>query len=136
MLFRSATIQQIRLGEPLQARIEMAPVAAALVVPSAGITLTALGDSVRLPVAVVFATGDTILGAQVGWTSASPAVVEVSRGGLFGIARAPGEAQLTAALAPLSAKLTARVVQVADTIEVSPAPGLSLEVSGPTAALA
>jgi uncharacterized protein YjdB len=99
----------------------MAPIPTALLVPPAGITFTALGDSLRLPVAAVFATGDTILGVAVAWTSASPAIVEISRNGAFGLARSPGDAQLTARMSALTARLTARVVQVPDTIEVAPA---------------
>jgi Big-like domain-containing protein len=118
-LFTGGTIKQIRLGEPISVRLEMSPVPVALLVPAAGVTLTALGDSVRLPAAAVFATGDTILGAHVSWTSANPAVIEAR--GAFGLARGPGEAQLTARLATLTARLTARVVQAPDTVDVQPA---------------
>jgi uncharacterized protein YjdB len=41
--------------------------------------------------------------------------------GAFGFARSPGEAQLTARLASLTARLTARVVQAPDTVDVQPA---------------
>jgi uncharacterized protein YjdB len=118
-LFTGGAIKQIRLGEPLSVRMEMSPIPVALLVPATGVTLTALGDSVRLPAAAVFATGDTILGASVTWTSANPGVVEAR--GAFGLARGQGETQLTARVATLTARLTARVVQAADTVDVQPA---------------
>ena len=118
-LFEGTAIVRVALGEPVSARIGLDPIAHHVMVPAPTVTLTALGDTLQLVGAVVFATGDTIDGATVAWSAESNDVVQVSPGGLL-VARARGEARVMASAGELSATLTARVVQEPDTVLVVP----------------
>lgn len=75
-------------------RMAITPVASTVIGGPTPSLLTALGDTASLDGAVIFATGDTIHGARIEWSSEDPSIMEVV--GDRAISRGNGRAMLTA----------------------------------------
>ena len=108
--------QSVRLsrGASVQAEVALLPVPAEVRVAAVPV-VEAIGDTVPLSGAVLFATGDTVPGAEVAWSTPDSAVVRLISGGRL-VARAEGVARLTATSGGLSAEgpvtVRARVASV------------------------
>jgi hypothetical protein len=62
--------------------ITLRPVVAAIAVPAGAPTITAIGGTITLAAAAVFATGDTIPNIPLTWTSLDPAILSVTSAGV------------------------------------------------------
>ncbi len=119
-LFAGHAIVAVEPGKPVSATIPIAPVAAALRVDRDVPTFEALGDTIRLASAVLFATGDTIPGVAASWSSEADSIVQVTRAGLA-IARGDGRTRLLARYGPLADSVAVRVARVPAEVVVLPA---------------
>lgn len=129
----SATLER---GRTARAEISLAAIPAGIRIPEPPAPLEALGDTLRLDGAVVFATGDTIPGLAVEWESENPAVVSVTSDGVA-VAVSQGEAVLAASFGEFRETLPVQVVPVVTQVVVTPAeaqldPGASMELSAET----
>ncbi len=107
-LFKGVRVIRIQIGAPTSAEIPLSPIPAFVRAGERTIRFQHVGDTARLSAAVLFATGDTIPGAPVQWTSANPEVVFVTPAGLAA-ARQPGETELFVAHGALRDTVLARV---------------------------
>ena len=118
-LFEGATVAALEVGVPQRVEVALTAVPAALSLPDSVRTLTAIGDSARLSAAVLFATGDTIPGLPITWTSDNPAVAAVTSG-TWVVAKREGEARLAATHGSLARVLPVRVEARVTTVLVTP----------------
>lgn len=127
-LYRGSTELLLERGARASVEITPEPVPFAIELPPTPDPFEAIGDSVPLPGAVVFATGDTIPGWVPDWNSQSPGVVAIE--GDFAVATGEGSATLAASFRQLQETWTVRVEPVVQSIAVIPpsvqiAPGLT-----------
>ncbi|MBX6363196.1 MAG: Ig-like domain-containing protein [Gemmatimonadetes bacterium] len=125
-VFRGQGTVELQRGRTSPAEIALTPVVTAVRVPNSPQTITALGDTLRLVGAAVFATGDTVTGSTVQWRTLDPNVVEVSSSGLVR-ALAEGTARLIASFGSFEATTQVVVRATVARIDVAP-PSLTLLV--------
>ncbi len=118
-VFRGGADVNLRRGGRTEADVALEAVPAGLSVPPEPAPLEALGDTVDLSGAVVFATGDTIPGALPSWRSLDPEIVEVSEDGTA-VAVANGDARVEAFFGELAEALLVQVRQRVAELTVSP----------------
>jgi alpha-tubulin suppressor-like RCC1 family protein len=109
----------LQSGGAAEVRLTPAPVPAGVRLPASLPRMSSLGDTLHLQAVVVFATGDTIPGLEVGWSTPDTAVVAVTPQGRV-IARAEGEARLVATHAAASATATLHVQAEVATVQIEP----------------
>lgn len=95
------------------------PVNSVRITPGAD-TLTALGDTVRLSATAIDADGTVVPGVALSWSSDDPSVVTVTPDGLAS-AVGNGIAEIVASADEVSGSAELAVIQVATSVEVSPA---------------
>jgi uncharacterized protein YjdB len=100
-----------------QVVVQQEPATVAFEAPS--VTLTFLGDTVRVLAEVRDSGGSALPGSAVAWTSANPSVAAVTTGGLVS-AVAVGSTQLTARYGSVSGTLAVQVSQVPASVRVAP----------------
>lgn len=71
VLFSGSQTVTVKQGEVTQSQLALAPVAAGLALPTT-FNVNVLGQAVQLPGAVVFATGDTITGGVITYSTSAP----------------------------------------------------------------
>ena len=99
--------------EPVE--ITLQPVVAALVVPAGIPTIPAIGGTLQLTAAAVFATGDTVPGVTFTWSSVDPKIISVTPGGMArGLAEGDGRVEVRAgnAVAMATVRVRASVASV------------------------
>jgi hypothetical protein len=117
-LFRGSGTFQLRTG-PVQIQLNLEPIGHALVLPVEPTVLTALGDTLRVNGAIVFATLDTVLLTPVtDWTSLDPAVVSIIGGAP--VARSEGQARLIGRTGALADTMPVQVSFLVTTIVMGP----------------
>jgi uncharacterized protein YjdB len=120
VLFRGNAAVVVTRGDTTRVDLALTPVPAAAQLPAALPPLTALGDTVRIAAAVVFATGDTIPDVPLVWTSGTPAVATVSQAGLV-TAHAEGQTEIRVTHAGFSASVQLQVAALVTSVTVQPA---------------
>ena len=135
-LFGGEGSAELERGRTAQAEVGLAPIPSGIRIPPPPEPLESLGDTLILVGAVVFATGDTIPGLEVEWSSDAPEVVSVTPQGVA-VALAEGEAELQASFADFLETLTVRVAPVVVEVEVTPAaveadPGATVQFTAET----
>lgn len=95
-IFAGSGTGVLRLGLSEPVEIVLAPVANGVVFPAEQLVIEELQVPVPLEAAVVFATGDSIPGAPIAWTSANPDLVEIVNQSQA-VAYANGTTSITAA---------------------------------------
>ncbi|TVR63137.1 MAG: hypothetical protein EA422_10015 [Gemmatimonadales bacterium] len=118
-LFGGEGSAELERGRTARAEIGLSPIPSGIRIPAPPEPVEALGDTIFLEGAVVFASGDTIPGLEVEWRSNAPEIVTVSRQGVA-VAVGEGEADLEASFADFVETLTIRVAPVVVDVEVSP----------------
>ncbi|TVP59268.1 MAG: hypothetical protein EA351_01800 [Gemmatimonadales bacterium] len=118
-LFEGSSQVALERGTRNTVELAMSPVPAAVELPAPPPPLEAIGDSLPLGGAVVFATGDTVPGPSPEWRSLDPGVVEVVGTGLA-VATGEGEVRLEASHGSLSSQWLVRVEPVVVAINVRP----------------
>lgn len=109
-LFKGGRAVRIESGVPTVAEVPLLPIPALLRASHDALTLEAVGDTVRLSSAVLFASEDTIPELAGAWSSKNPEIVAVSPSGLA-LARAVGETLLVVHFGELlEAAVEARVL--------------------------
>lgn len=99
-----------RPTDPVPVRIEISP--------PAGL-LTSIGQILRLSATLYDASGNTLTGLNVSWSSGNSAVASVSDDGVV-IARSEGTTQITAAAGGIRTSITVTVVRSPSRIVVTP----------------
>jgi uncharacterized protein YjdB len=120
VLFRGSAAVVVARGDTTRVDVALTPVPAAAQLPAAIPPLTALGDTVTITAAVVFATGDTIPDVPLVWTSGTPAVATVSQAGLV-TAHAEGQTEIRVTHAGFSASAQLQVAALVTSVTVQPA---------------
>jgi uncharacterized protein YjdB len=120
VLFRGSTEVLVTRGDTTRVDLELIPVPAAAQLPGAVAPLTALGDTVRISGAVVFATGDTIPHAALTWTSSAPTVATVTQDGLV-TALTEGQTEIRVTHDGLTASVQLQVAALVTSVTVQPA---------------
>lgn len=123
-LFEGGGIVRIDPGQPTSAPIAVQPVPAALFAEAPLVLIPNVGESVDIGSAVLFATGDTVTGAEGTWLSEDPATVSVTPDGT------------ATALQLGQTRLEVRYDGLADTVVVATSPVDSVVVLPTTATLA
>lgn len=96
-------------GSTAPVEITLQPVVAAVVVPAGIPTIPAIGGTLQLTAAAVFATGDTVPGVTFTWSSVDPRIVSVTPGGLArGLAEGDGRVEVRAGNAVATATVRVR----------------------------
>jgi hypothetical protein len=120
VLFRGSADVLVTRGDTTRVDLALIPVPAAAQLPAAIPPLTALGDTVTIAAAVVFATGDTIPDVPLVWTSGTPAVATVTQAGLV-TAHAEGQTEIRVTHAGFSASVQLQVAALVTSVTVQPA---------------
>jgi alpha-tubulin suppressor-like RCC1 family protein/uncharacterized protein YjdB len=118
-LFEGSGTAALAAGKTTQVDITLNPVADHVVVPDSLPTLTAPGDSLPLGGAVVFATGDTIQGLALTWSTPDTAVARVRASG-YAVAVGEGAAKFTGSYGGFSGTVDLNVHFVIGSIEIAP----------------
>jgi uncharacterized protein YjdB len=118
-LFQGSGTAALQAGMTTQVAIQLDPVASGVAVPASLATLTAPGDSLRPGGAVVFATGDTIPGLAVTWTTPDTAVARIHDNG-YAVAAGEGTATLTGRFGSFSGTVNLDVHFEIGSIEIAP----------------
>jgi uncharacterized repeat protein (TIGR02543 family) len=119
-LFEGSTSVRLERGQTAEAGVQLAPVVGRLEVPASAGPITAIGGTLPLEGAVLFATGDTVENAQLTWQSLDPAVATVTTQGMV-TARSEGEARIVARYLEHQATVLVRVQAVVARVDVTPA---------------
>lgn len=117
-LFRGSGSTTLETTGTTALNVPLTPVVSGVVAPDPVATFTAIGETLTLSAAAVFATGDTVPGAPIVWRSLNPEVVTVS--GATATAQAEGTAQVEASSG--SATATTSIVVAADVAMVNVTP--------------
>lgn len=104
---------------PTQVDVALEPVVARVEMEDPALRFTAIGETGRLSGTAVFATGDTIPGVEIVWSSLDPEIVEVDPDGAA-VALAEGDARIRAEAGDATTEGTASVAPVAVRITVTP----------------
>jgi hypothetical protein len=116
-VFEGTSSVRLERGQTATASITLAPVAAGIeVAPPAG-PITAIGNTLALDGAAMFATGDPVEGVSLDWESLDPDVATVSLQGVV-TAHAEGEARIVASYLGHQTTVVVHVDPVATTIVV------------------
>jgi hypothetical protein len=126
-LFRGQATVVLRRGETARVTLSLNPVPAGVRPPEDIPVVRTLGDTIRLEVTALFATGDAIEGAVVVWSTLDPDIVEVLTDGRV-IARAEGQARVVATVGDVSETLLIMVQATATGVQVLP-PSASIFVA-------
>ena len=125
-LFRGSQPVALRAGRTTTVTVTLQPVVAGVIAPDSIGTLTAYGQAFQLSGVAVFATGDTIDGAPVKWSSLDAGVASIDSAGLL-IARSDGIARLVVRALNYADTTTARVLANVYSISVNPS-GTSIPI--------
>jgi uncharacterized protein YjdB len=120
VLFRGSADVVVTRGDTTRAELQLIPVPAATLLPAAIPPITALGDTVRIAGAVVFATGDTIPDVALSWTSSAPTVATVTQTGLV-TAVSEGQTEIRASHGAFTASVPLQVAALVTRVIVQPA---------------
>jgi hypothetical protein len=120
-LFRGEGSATLAESGPTTVDLTLSPVVAEIAIDNPVATFTAIGEAQRLTGAAVFATGDTVTGVAVSWTTLDPDIVVVQTNG-DAVARAEGEARIQAAAAGVTSSGRALVNPEVVAVTVSPSP--------------
>jgi uncharacterized protein YjdB len=118
-LFTGNATATVQRGRSVDIEVTLSPTPSGVRVAEYPAPLTAIGSSIQLEGAVVFATGDTLRGLALTWTSMDPAVASVTPQGLL-TATGEGDARVVGAYQALQATAQIQVRPVVDAVEVSP----------------
>lgn len=118
-VFRGSDPVTLEAGRTTSVDVVLEPVPDRLALPVEVATLTALGDTVELDGAVLFATGDTIPDAIPTWSSLDPEIATASSDGIV-VAQSEGEARIVAAYAALTDTVTVVVDPAVANVVVEP----------------
>lgn len=118
-LFTGAGETTLTPEGPNQVSLDIEAQPAGLAVPSALPEISVLYDTVPIPGAALFASGDTITGAPIRWTSLNPDVVEVI-GDTRMAALRDGDARLAAEYAGFADTAAVTVLVVVTSVTVEP----------------
>lgn len=94
-------------------------VASSIVISPQADTMTAIGDSIQLTVAVTDAMGHAVSGLTIGWMTLDTAVVRVTQGGTV-IAKSNGQTTIVATTGSLADSVSIRVAQIVASIDLTP----------------
>ncbi len=137
-LFAGSGSLTVRPGETGGTTITLSPIAAGVAIDAPG-DVAAYEEPVQLHATAVFATGDSIPGSSVAWSSLDPQVATVSEAGVL-VAHADGTARIVAravvAGTPTGAADTASVRVHAEVATVTVAPASARLAVGGTQAFA
>ncbi|MDB4947955.1 MAG: Ig domain protein group 2 domain protein [Gemmatimonadetes bacterium] len=117
-LFRGTARAGLHAAQVVPVEVAIAPVAAGISVPDSVGPLASIGDTARLTGMLLFATGDSIGGEGLAWTSLDPAIADVAAGP-SAVARANGVARLVAAAGDLRDTTLVRVRQQVRALRVT-----------------
>lgn len=126
-LFRGGHAVNLRRGQVTAVQVVLEPVVAGVMLPDQVPTITAIGDTVALVGVAVFATGDTIPGIPLAWSSSNPAVVTVEPDGRV-IARGEGQARVRAQAGAFRDSVNVVVAAVVEDVTIDP-PAATLPVA-------
>jgi Bacterial Ig-like domain (group 2) len=118
-LFRGSKAVALKAGRTTTITVTLEPVVAGVIAPDSVGTLTVYGQSLQLSAVAIFATGDTIDGAPVKWSSLDAGVASIDSAGLL-VARSDGLARLVVRALDYADTTTARVLANVYSITVSP----------------
>lgn len=118
-LFTGAQSVRLARGRQASAQVTLAPVADQVRVAATPV-VEALGDTVPLGAAVLFASGDTVPGVPVAWSTLDPAIVQMISGARL-VALAEGTARVVATHGSLTAQGTVQVRGRVVSVAVTPA---------------
>ncbi|HEX2091082.1 MAG TPA: Ig-like domain-containing protein [Longimicrobiaceae bacterium] len=119
-LFGGSTTVDLRRGETTRAEVRVTPIAAGVRVLKTLPTLQSIGDTLQLSGAVVFASGDTITGVPLTWSTPDVSVAQVNAQGVL-VSRAEGQARVVGAYQGFADTATVRVAARVASITVTPA---------------
>lgn len=125
-LFNARQDVVLRRSATTSVDLVLEPVPSSVQTPSGVGPITALGDTVHLNGAVLFATGDTIRSAAVQWSTDNTSIVDLTPSGRV-IALAEGTARLTASYQGYLSQIDVQVAPVVTSVSVSP-PAPTIEV--------
>lgn len=117
-LFTGASTVRLARGRQDSAAVELLPVPATVSIAAVPV-VEAIGDTVPLSGAVLFATGDTIPGAALEWSTPDSAVATLIPGGRL-VARAEGTARVVASAGGARAERTVVVRARVASVGVTP----------------
>lgn len=120
VLFQGATTVAIEPGVPTSARVPLTPVPAGITTDRAVLSIPNIGDIVELSSSVLFASLDSIPGAERVWLSEDPSIVSVTPDGQASAVSA-GQTRLVVQHGVFTDTLPARLALV-DTVVVAPDP--------------
>ncbi len=118
-LFQADGSTRLEPGESSSLVLELQGIVAGVEVEAAAVELEALGDRATLSARPVFATGQTVPGTEVLWTSRDPGVAWIVAGGQVE-AVAEGETEVVARVGSLEGAVTVRVRQRVAQVRPSP----------------
>jgi hypothetical protein len=118
-LFRGEAAGVALSGEEGPVSITLQPVVAGIVPPATAPTITTLGGTVRVSVAAILATGDTVPGVSITWTALDPGVVTVTSDGTVR-AVAEGSGRVQASFGNVTGIVTVRVQATVARVEIVP----------------
>ena len=115
----TTTITATSNSQTTAAIITVAQASSTIAIHSASATLTAIGETVQLSATVKDAKSQTVPGATISWSSNNPFVASISSTGLV-TARGGGTTTITATSGGRTATATITVVQLPNTIIITP----------------
>ena len=115
-----ATVTVTSGGKSATATIIVAQASTTIAISPISVNLTALGDTVQLTATVRDANNNPLPGASVSWSSGSPSVATVNTQGLV-TARGSGTTTITATSGSRTGTAAITVVQLPNTIVITPA---------------
>jgi uncharacterized protein YjdB len=118
-VFQGTSSVRLERGQTATASVTLDAIAAGIEVASPSGPITAIGNTVALDGAAVFATGDPVEGASLGWESLDPDVATVSAQGMV-TALAEGAAHIVARYLDYETTVIVQVDPVAARIVVVP----------------
>jgi len=118
-LFRGEHAINLRRGQVTAVQVVLEPVVAGVLLPDEVPTITAIGDTVALHGVAVFATGDTIPGFPLAWSSSNTDVVTVQPDGRV-IARGEGQAIVRAQAGAFRDSVNVVVAAIVEQVTIDP----------------
>ena len=127
-VFRGTAPVTLRAGRLTTVTASLSPILAGVRAPDSVPILTAWGDTVSLNAAGILATGDTIQGVSVLWTSLDPVVATIDEGGKV-VSRTDGTARMVAVSGAFADTALVRILAGVQTVVISP-PRASIPLGG------
>jgi len=118
-LFRGEAAGVALSGEDGPVSITLQPVVAGIVPPATATTINTIGGTARVTVAAIMATGDTVPGVSITWTTLDPGIVTVASDGTVR-AIAEGSGRIQASFGGVTAIVTVRVQATVASVVVEP----------------